>query len=65
MSFTNVVIKQLQITIKQISKVRAEGAKLRRDDLDKAVKVLKKDLEQLLQDLQHQKEKEDANRSKD
>ena len=46
MSFTNVVIKQLQITIKQISKVRAEGAKLRRDDLDKAVKVLKKDLEE-------------------
>ena len=47
MSFRDVVIKQLEITIKQISKVRAEGTKLRRDDLDKAVKVLKKDLEQL------------------
>ena len=40
MSFVNVVIKQLDITIKQISKVRAEGTKLRRDDLEKAVTAL-------------------------
>ncbi len=59
MSFVNVVIKQLDITIKTIYKVRAEGTKLRRDDLDKAVKVLKKDLEQLRLDLQQLKEKED------
>ena len=59
MSFVNVVIKQLDISIKKISKDRAEGTKLRRDDLDKAVKVLKKDLEQLRLDLQQLKEKED------